>query len=602
MMRRLTQWTPRLSVQLLVLGALAALVGTILSLLFVIAERRESEAAAERSFLQLARALAGRGEQQIASLADLLATLALFPEIRTPVSPACSAILAQVLREVPGFTALEIAAPDGQVVCRDRPESGSASVGDQPWFRESVTTGRFTVGGITVGAPPFLPLAVPMRDDAGTVVGVLVARIDVALIAQLTAGLDLPPNTALTVLDEKGQVVYRFPDAAQYVGRPTGETELGRAVQSSAESTFVAPGLDGVRRMYALAPLHPAGTLLLGVPLEIIYEPVTTAFRRNLLVLLGALLTTLAGLWVAVNIVVERPLRRLISTTRRLAAGDYAVRTGLENVPSEVGELARAFDRLADQLAQRDRQLQAQMAELRRSNADLEQFASAISHDLQAPLRSIAGFSQLLARRYRGRIDPDADEFLQYIIGAVDRLNALIVDLLTYSRLAIGPRTLQATDTRRAVAHAVANLRGQIEASGAQVRLGNLPTVRADLSQLTQVFQNLIANSIKYRSTAPPVIAIDAEREDGSWVFRVSDNGIGIAPEHAERVFRIFQRLHPPDVYDGTGIGLAICKTVIERHGGHIWIEPAPSGGTVVAFRLPAELEENNRDERHRAC
>jgi signal transduction histidine kinase len=592
MISRLARLPGGLRAQVFAIALAIALFGAAISLVSALAERRELEADAEREVLRLARLLAGREEQQIDAVTRLLTALALIPEIRDPNSARCEAVLAQVLADTPGLANIEVASADGRVVCRARPDSTDANVSERPWFREAMMTGRVTLGGVALGAPPNLPLAVPLRDERGAVVGALIARLDVTTIGRLTAGLELPPATALLVLDDAGRVVYRDPDAERFVGQEIAGSELGRSLETQSDGVFLAAGLDGVRRLYAVVPLRPAGALLLGVPADVVYQPAADAFRRDVLVITLALVGLLLVVWVAIGAVVGQPLQRLTTVARRLAAGDYSARTGIGPTRSEIGELARTFDMLAAELERRDRRIQAQVAELRRSNAELDQFASVVSHDLQAPLRSIAGFSQLLARRYRGRLDAEADEFIQYIVTAVDRLNALIVDLLTYSRVATGPRTIETIASRQAVDQALSNLRSEIDASNASIHLGELPVVRADLSQLTQVFQNLVSNAIKYRGAAAPVITIDAEREPEAWIFRVRDNGIGIPPEHAERVFRMFQRLHSASAYEGTGIGLAVCKAVIERHGGQIWIEPGPAGGTVVAFRLPIERTE----------
>lgn len=592
MFSRLARLPGGLRAQVFAIALATALFGAAISLAASLAERRALEADAERELLRLARLLAAREEQQIDALTHLLTTLALVPDVRDSNSARCSTVLGQVLADIPGLANLEVATADGQLACQARPDRTDANLAERPWFREVMASGRVALGGVALGPPPYLPIAVPLRDERGAVVGALIARLDVTTIGRLTAGLELPPATALLVLDETGRVVYREPDTERYLGQTVTDSEVGRGVRARSDSVFLATGLDGVQRLYAVVPLRPAGALLLGVPVDIIYQAAADTFRRDLLVITLTLLGLLVVVWVAVGAVVGQPLQRLSTVARRLTAGDYSARTGIDRTGNEIGELARTFDTLAAELERRERRIEAQVAELRRSNAELDQFASVVSHDLQAPLRSIAGFSQLLARRYQGRLDAEADEFIQYIITAVDRLNALIVDLLAYSRVATGPRTIETIASRQAVDQALNNLRTEIDASNASIRVGDLPVVRADLSQLTQVFQNLISNAIKYRSAAAPEITIDAERETEAWIFRVRDNGIGIPPEHAERVFRMFQRLHSASAAEGTGIGLAVCKAVIERHGGQIWVEPGTAGGTVIAFRLPMERTE----------
>ncbi len=238
--------------------------------------------------------------------------------------------------------------------------------------------------------------------------------------------------------------------------------------------------------------------------------------------------------------------------------------------------------------------LRATMADLERSNRELEQFAYAASHDLQEPLRMVSSYTQLLARRYRGQLDQDADEFISYAVDGAERMQRLINDLLAYSRVGTRGRAFQTTDCEQALQQALANLQTAIEESGAIVTHDPLPTVVADQSHLTQVFQNLVGNALKFRSSVPPSIHVGVQEKSGHWLFWVSDNGIGIDPEYHERIFVIFQRLNAGDKYPGTGIGLALCKNIVERHGGRIWVESQPGQGATFYFTIPARKVENH--------
>jgi PAS domain S-box-containing protein len=231
--------------------------------------------------------------------------------------------------------------------------------------------------------------------------------------------------------------------------------------------------------------------------------------------------------------------------------------------------------------------LAAQARELSRSNADLEQFAYVASHDLQEPLRMVASYTQLLARRYRGRLDDDADEFIGYAVEGVTRMQALIDDLLAYSRAGTRGEGVQETEMEAVLQRVLAGLGPAIDESGARVTHGPLPTLRVDAAQMSQVLQNLVGNALKFRGAGPTQVHVSARRLADAWEISVRDNGIGISPEFAERVFVIFQRLHSRTEYPGTGIGLAICKKVVERHGGRIGVRPAPGGGAEFWFTVP---------------
>jgi PAS domain S-box-containing protein len=231
------------------------------------------------------------------------------------------------------------------------------------------------------------------------------------------------------------------------------------------------------------------------------------------------------------------------------------------------------------------------IAELARSNAELGQFGYVASHDLQEPLRAVASCVQLLQKRYAGQLDARADEFIAHSVAGIKRMETLINDLLAYSRVGTEAQPLVPTDCESLLQNVLADLSMAIVESGAVVTHDPLPTLEADSTQLAQIFQNLIGNAIKFHGNRPPLIHVGAEKNAGVWTVSVTDNGIGIEPQYFERVFQVFQRLHTRKEYQGTGIGLAICKKIVERHGGRLWIESQPEQGSVFRFTLPASTK-----------
>ncbi len=237
--------------------------------------------------------------------------------------------------------------------------------------------------------------------------------------------------------------------------------------------------------------------------------------------------------------------------------------------------------------------LSKQAEDLERSNLDLEQFAYVCTHDLKEPLRMVSSYCQLLQNRYQGKLDANADEFISFAVDGAQRMSALISDLLAYSRVGSNGAPFQPVDCSTVFDSVRANLELAIRESGATVTCDALPTVNGDSAQLQQLFQNLIANAIKFLGEAPPRVHVGVDRRAGELVFSVHDNGMGFDPQHAERIFIIFQRLHARDEYPGTGIGLAICKKIVERHGGRIWFESEPGNGSTFYFSLPAERRQS---------
>ena len=292
--------------------------------------------------------------------------------------------------------------------------------------------------------------------------------------------------------------------------------------------------------------------------------------------------------------VVLRPLSGLTAEVRRVAGGDFDAEvrgTG----PREIVALAADVDGMRRQIvsefhALRDttERLDERTAELERSNTELEQFAYVASHDLQEPLRKVASFTQLLERRYKGQLDERADQYIAFAVDGAKRMQVLINDLLSFSRVGRLTREHVEIGAGELIDQALANLSLAIEESGATVTVAeDMPPVSVDASLLVGVFQNLIGNALKFRAEQPPHITLSWADAGDEWEFSVADDGIGVEPEYADRIFVIFQRLHAKDAYPGTGIGLAMSRKIIEYHGGRIWLDTSVASGTVFRFTLP---------------
>lgn len=275
-----------------------------------------------------------------------------------------------------------------------------------------------------------------------------------------------------------------------------------------------------------------------------------------------------------------------------------AVGQAYEQHDSDRAMIERSLELSSAELLEKNRQIEMQKAELVRSNQELEQFAYIASHDLQEPLRTVQSYLQLLRRRYGGKLDRDADEFIDFAIEGATRMRALINDLLTYARVASRARPLEPTPLDAVVDEVLRSLQVRIEERKAAIERGPLPVVIGDRRQLEQLLQNLIANALKFiRPGVDPVVRIEGEERAGEWILRVRDNGVGIPPEYREKIFALFQRLHSRDEYEGTGVGLAVCKKIVERHGGRIWVESEPGDGSAFHVSLPARPASDGNGE-----
>jgi len=276
-------------------------------------------------------------------------------------------------------------------------------------------------------------------------------------------------------------------------------------------------------------------------------------------------------------------------------ATDYVLKDSLARLPVSIRRALHERE-VSEERKLVQSELAKKAEELARSNRDLEQFAYVASHDLQEPLRMVAAYTQLLAEKYRGKLDEEAEKYIHYAVDGATRMQTLIQDLLAFSRAGRDGMPTAPASSGEIVERALQNLEGALRDSHAIVNYGGLPTIIANAGQMQQVFQNLIGNAIKFRGPETPVIDVAADRVGGEWQFSVADNGIGIAPEHAANIFVVFQRLHTREEYPGNGIGLAICKKILERHGGRIWVESQAGQGTIFKFTLPAAAAEPQAD------
>jgi signal transduction histidine kinase len=374
-------------------------------------------------------------------------------------------------------------------------------------------------------------------------------------------------------------------------------SRTGKPVTGSPDITVGKADFDALRakvsvlqtdvasaRSSAVATLNDATTTLDAVFIAV-------AIGLAFIVLLLALGLRAAAIW---------PLHQLAGQARRVADGDFDHEVTARG-PREVAHLAADVNTMRERILQelsatRDANavLQAHATELQRSNAELEQFAYVASHDLQEPLRKVASFSQLLQRRYAGKLDARADQYIEFAVDGAKRMQALINDLLAYSRVGRSDREPALVSSDAALTQARANLAEQIEQTGATIETGHLPLVLAELPLLIAVFQNLLSNALKFSGGKPPRIVITVRRDEPFWLFSFSDNGIGIEPEYEERIFMIFQRLHERAAYAGTGIGLSMTRKIIENFGGRIWLDTAFTGGTRFYFTLPMPQETLN--------
>jgi signal transduction histidine kinase len=318
-----------------------------------------------------------------------------------------------------------------------------------------------------------------------------------------------------------------------------------------------------------------------------------------LLVAAALILGSLIGAGYLLRRIITRPLAELGREAELVGAGNFEKPVGIASGPREIVRLGSEIDamrmRIVSELTVVEgirEELEAQALDLQRSNAELEQFAYVASHDLQEPLRKVASFCQALQRRYGGQLDERADQYIEFAVDGAKRMQILINDLLAFSRVGRSGVEHELVDLGTVLAEAEASLSSALKESGATVLADELPSVRGERSLLVSLFQNLLGNAIKFRGEQAPIVQLTVARQGGQWRFSCADNGIGVEEEYADRIFVIFQRLHTKEAYPGTGIGLAMCRKIVEYHGGRMWLDSEHKPGAEFRFTLPIAKEE----------
>jgi signal transduction histidine kinase len=424
-------------------------------------------------------------------------------------------------------------------------------------------------------------------------------RQQVAALRPLLAGMPAAQADLNQVLQRarSWRLTYALPtiNKVKATGKPlTGPSLTGPSVtQGKVDFDQIRAALAHLQNNLAVQRKQATGTL----------QDAASVVQVTLIVIAAALLAAVLvlgfGLWRSAIL----PLRRLAADARQVAEGDFEHQME-PGGPAEMRAVGLDVNRMRERILAELSELQAANAalearteDLQRSNSELEQFAYVASHDLQEPLRKVASFCQLLQRRYAGRLDAKADEYIDHAVDGAKRMQALINDLLAFSRVGRTAQRREPVSCAVLLAQAWANLAADVRRTQATIEVGELPVVLGEASLLTAVFQNLLNNALKFRADEPPRVTVSVRRDGEFWLFSFSDNGIGIEPEYAERIFVIFQRLHDKATYPGTGIGLAMVRKIIEYHGGRIWLDTTITAGARFWFTLPALPEDEHASD-----
>jgi signal transduction histidine kinase len=601
-----------LRTRLLLLVLLAVIPALGLTLYTNLEERQLRKALVYEHAMRLSRLVSADYERVIEDARRLLVTLSRLPAVRNLNRAACDALFADLLAQHSSYANLGVIDADGNIFCSAVP-TDQLYLGDRVYFRHAFETRDFAIGEYQVGRitrKASVNFGYPVLNDAGDVNAVVFAALDLAWLDQLAKQAELPPGTMLTVIDRNGTILSRYPDNGKWVGELMPEpVVLNGILTQQGNGTTDAPGTDGIARLFSFAPFGGAAQsadayVSVGIPAAVAFAGVNRILARNLAALVLVAGLALAAAWVGGNLFIVNQIQALVEATKRVAAGEVGVRTGLPRGKGELSQLAGTFDQMAESL-ERAHEQRLLEEELRRKNYQLEQqnlaiheanrlkteFVSMVTHELRTPLTSIQGYAELMLEDEQ--IAGEERESLAIVKKNADRLLGLINDLLDLSRMEAGRLDLHRTslDLARLIPEVADSLRPLIEAKRQRLRLdlgAALPAVWADQDRVTQILTNLISNAHKY-TLVEGNITVAARRDDGFVRVDVRDTGIGLSPEDQAQLFTKFFRAHDrsPQAGGGTGLGLVITRFLVELHGGRITVSSAPGQGSTFSFSLP---------------
>jgi signal transduction histidine kinase len=577
-------------------------------------QRRIETARVQEGAVAISQLAAANQESFINNSRQLLATLAELPFLVLVTNPPAAQIHFSNLRKLlPDYQNFGLIETNGTLFCSGEPTNPPVSLADRSYFQRVMQTRKFATGDFLVGrltGARALNFGYPVLDEQGKFKRVLYASVKLSRFSDALAPISLPPGGTIVVLDRSGNVLARQPDPEQWVGRSLSNSPVVRRIIAHQESVFEMPGLDDIARLHAVTAvgndLAPSLLVSVGIPVTVSFARANQALLRNLLIF-GLVAV---AVWIAVRLYSRRfflrPVSALGAVARQLAEGNLNARAGPLGGSAELAQLGGAFDEMARRLQRRREELEQaherirllnhelesrvadRTAQLQAANQELEAFSYSVSHDLRAPLRAIAGFSQALLEDSAGQLDKAGLGHLRRLREGANRMGQLIDDLLGLAQVTRSELRRSRVNLSELAETVVAELRKRQPERQVEliVKPGLMAT--ADASLLRIVLENLLGNAWKFTARVPrAVVEVGMLGQENQTEYFVRDNGAGFEMAYAAKLFEAFQRLHHPTDFEGTGIGLATVRRIIQRHGGRVRAEGAVDRGATFYFTLP---------------
>ncbi len=595
-----------LRVQLSILVLLAAIPALGITLYTGYERQRFERQRVLENAWQFAYEISKTQEDLIGQGRQILFTLSRTLEAYQQDKVASSKILAELMNEFKNYTGFLAAKPNGDVFASAPSLPQPVNIADRPWYQRLLKTRKFVIGEYEIGrvsGKPIIVLAYPVLDDKGNLKSILSAGLNLQWIHQAIHERNLPKGCSIFAFDSKGTLLFRSPGSEEFADNLKPEAPLVRTILKKGKGVEEIIGLDGVPRLFGFISFEKgieAIYVAFGLPQEVARVEAGRVMIRNSSWLIFIAALAFAAAWFFGGFFIIQPVNYLLDKTKQLAKGDLNVRVGPPYTRGEIGQLAYAFDDMAaslqmhenercqaeEVLAERTAQLEGINRKLTALNAELDDFAYVASHDLREPLRSLAAFSQLLHKDLGDSLPEEAARDLGFITEATQRMQTLIDGLLALSRAGRTVKKKEKVFLSECAERALEALALRVKETGAEVMCDKLPMVYGDGILLTELYQNLIANALKFTGGQRPMVRLTFEEQEGDQVLGVKDNGIGIDPKFAQQIFQPFRRLHGRSEYEGSGIGLAICRKIVERHHGRIWVDSEPGKGAHFRFTI----------------
>jgi len=554
---------------------------------------------ARRETLVLAEILAVQQDQIAGRTKQMLTTLSHIHEVQTMDVEVCNVLFRELVDTNPFYSALSLISLDGDLIASSTSFiPGSVNISDHKHFQDAVTSLNFSVGEFRIGLvtkKPTLHYAYPVFDDRNKLVAILAVGFRLDDYEQLLTKAHLPENSVVVLADRQGRRLYRQPTCALVPAGSTLSNDVFQRVSGSDVSgTYERKGDDYIERIYSFKQVRidenskPYLYMIVGVYKKSITQKINLNMMRDLykLTIITVIAASLA--WFFGNKVITRPILKIAKATRDIAEGDMSIRINLSSTSDELGQLAASFDIMAETLGRKSLKIKDYTEKLERSNQDLTEFAFIASHDLQEPLRKVKMFAHMLKQNCGDSLGEKGNVHLDKIIDANHRMQTLLKALLEYAKLSRSDLTFNEVDLNKVILEVLSDLEINIQMSGGEVYVANFPTIQANSMQMRQLFQNLISNALKFRKEdVKPIITISNSTDFDTIKITIQDNGIGFGEEYVDKIFVPFQRLHNRRTYEGTGIGLAICRKIVEYHHGFISATSKENEGATFTIVLP---------------